>query len=273
MIDMTGTTFYKMSGSGNDFVMFDGRDVPSDGIPAERIVELCDRRLGIGADGLVVLTPEAEDRVRMDFWNCDGSRADMCGNAALCSTRLATTLGMVSPTGMQLVTRAGVFRTRIAGSGEGAELNLPDFALPVVPANQPLRPGETLGMLATCGVPHLAVVVDDLEAEDLMGRGRLLRYHPSSGPRGANANFVGRRADGSWQVRTYERGVEGETLACGTGAVATAVSLALAGLAELPLDLYTRSGRILRITATLSDGFARDVWLAGEGRRVFTGTL
>lgn len=274
MGEMTGTTFYKMSGSGNDFVMFDGRSVSQDAFTERRIVLLCDRRHGIGADGLVVLSPEADDRVRMDFWNCDGSRADMCGNAALCSTRLATTiLKMVPETGMQLVTRAGTFRTRIAGSGEGAELNLPDFALPVVPPDQPLRPGESLGMLATCGVPHLAVVVDDLEAEDLMERGRLLRYHPSSGPKGANVNFVGRTPAGTWQVRTYERGVEGETLACGTGAVATGVSLALAGQAQLPVDLYTRSGRILRITATLSDGFARDVWLAGEGRRVFTGTL
>lgn len=269
-----GATFYKMSGSGNDFVMFDGRSVSPDAFTPRRIVSLCDRRLGVGADGLVVLTPEGEDRVRMDFWNCDGSRADMCGNAALCSTRLATTvLQMVPETGMQLVTGAGTFRTRITGTGEGAELNLPDFALPVVPAGQPLRAGESLGMLATCGVPHLAVLVDDLEAEDLMERGRLLRYHPSSGPKGANVNFVGRDKDGGWRVRTYERGVEGETLACGTGAVATAVSMALDGRAELPLDLWARSGRILRINATLSDGFARNVWLAGEGRRVFTGTL
>jgi diaminopimelate epimerase len=271
---MAGTTFYKMSGSGNDFVMFDGRSVPAADITAARIVELCDRRLGIGADGLAVLTPDGPDRIRMDFWNCDGSRADMCGNAALCSTRLATTLAMVPPTGMELVTRAGVFRTRIVGEGEGAELNLPDFALPVIPQGLRLRAGESLGALATCGVPHLAVVVEDLETEDLMDRGRQLRYDPCLGPAGANVNFVGRTGpEGGWSVRTYERGVEGETLACGTGAVATAVSLSRFLGLPLPLDLYTRSGRILRITATLSDDRARDVWLAGEGRRVFTGTF
>lgn len=269
---MAGTTFYKMSGSGNDFVMFDGRTTPAADITAARIVELCDRRLGIGADGLVVLTPEGGDRIRMDFWNCDGSQADMCGNAALCSTRLATTLEMVAATGMELVTRAGTFRTRIVGNGEGAELNLPDFGMPVNPAGLQLRSGESLGALAVCGVPHLAVVVEDLEAEDLMERGRQLRYDRSMGPAGANVNFVGRVGD-SWRVRTYERGVEGETLACGTGAVATAVSLAQAGLDQLPLELWTRSGRILRITATLSGDRATNVWLAGEGRRVFTGTL
>lgn len=274
MATLAGTTFYKMSGSGNDFVMFDGRNVPAADVTATTIVELCDRRLGIGADGLAVLTPEGPDRIRMDFWNSDGSRADMCGNAALCSTRLATALSMVPPTGMELITRAGTFRTRITGSGEGAELNLPDFSLPVLPPGLVLRPGESLGALATCGVPHLAVVVDHLEAEDLMDRGRVLRSHPSLGPAGANVNFVGRdHPDGAWRVRTYERGVEGETLACGTGAVAAAVSLARYSAVALPLDLMSRSGRVLRITATLSGDWARDVWLAGEGRRVFTGTL
>jgi diaminopimelate epimerase len=271
---MAGTTFYKMSGSGNDFVMFDGRVVPAAEVTASRIVELCDRRLGIGADGLVVLTPEGRDRIRMDFWNCDGSRADMCGNAALCSTRLATTLGMAARTEMELVTGAGTFRTRVVGEGTGAELNLPDFPLPVIPATLRLKPGESLGALATCGVPHLAVVVDDLEAEDLMERGRQLRHDPSLGPAGANVNFVAQaEPTGPWRVRTYERGVEGETLACGTGAVATAVSLSRFLGESLPLELVTRSGRILCITATLSGDLAQDVWLAGEGRQVFTGTL
>ncbi len=270
-----GTTFYKMSGSGNDFVMFDGRNVSAADLTASRIVELCDRRLGVGADGLVVLSPESADQVRMHFWNCDGSEADMCGNAALCSTRLATSvLGLVPETGMRLITRAGTFRTRIVGDGAGAELNLPDFPLPAVPATLRLREGESLGALATVGVPHLTVVVEDLERPDLMDRGRSLRYDAAVGPAGANANFAARdRGGNAWRVRTYERGVEGETLACGTGAVATAVALAYAGVAALPLELYTRSGRILRITATLSDGWARDVWLAGEGRRVFTGVL
>jgi diaminopimelate epimerase len=264
-----------MSGSGNDFIMFDGRSVTAADLTASRIVELCDRRLGVGADGLAVLTPESAGQIRMDFWNCDGSRADMCGNAALCSTRLATSILSMAPvTGMRLVTRAGTFRTRIVGNGVGAELNLPDFPLPVAPAGLQLREGESLGALAVVGVPHLAVVVPDLEREDLMERGRTLRHDAAMGPGGANANFVARDPDGrSWRVRTYERGVEGETLACGTGAVATAVALAVAGEATLPLDLYTRSGRILRITATLSDGWARDVWLAGEGRLVFTGML
>jgi diaminopimelate epimerase len=264
-----------MSGSGNDFVMLDGRTTTEHQWPAERVRAVCDRRQGVGADGLVILTPEGPGRVRMDFWNCDGSRADMCGNAALCSTRLAVQLGMADPNGMLLVTRAGTFPSRpVAGEGELAELNLPDFPLGRRPPSLVLRSGESGGDLSTVGVPHLVLEVADLERADLMERGRTLRFDPALGPGGANVNFVARGGDrdkSSWCLRTYERGVEAETLACGTGAVAAAVSLARDGRASLPLEIRTRSGRPLRITATVSDGLATQVWLRGEGRLVFRG--
>lgn len=270
---MTGCRFYKMTGSGNDFVMLDGRHTRAEEWPAERIVALCERRMGVGADGLVILTPEPGNRVRMDFWNCDGSRADMCGNAALCSTRLAATLGLARPEGMELVTRAGTFPVRCRTEDEWAELNLPDFDLPEPPPGLPLAAGESSPSLTTVGVPHLVIEAADLESPDLMARGRTLRFHPALGPAGANVNFVAPGGGGRWCLRTYERGVEGETLACGTGAVAAAVALARAGRATMPLDLVTRSGRLLRIRATLVGQRAREVWLAGEGRLVFRGEL
>ena len=273
---LKGTVFYKMSGSGNDFIMLDGRHTAPSVWSPERIVELCDRRHGVGADGLVILTPESLDRVRMDFWNCDGSRADMCGNAALCSTRLASMLEMAPAEGMRLVTPAGTFPTRCRPGGSESELNLPDFPLPPVPTRIALRSGERGGMLATVGVPHLVLEVEDIERPDLMERGRALRSDPGLGPAGANVNFVSWVSQGSGEVcllRTYERGVEGETLACGTGAVAVAVLLAHTGSRELPLGIVSRSGKILHIAATLSGGFATDVWLSGEGRLVFAGIL
>lgn len=271
---LRGARFYKMTGSGNDFVMFDGREIPAERITTQDIVELCDRRHGIGADGLVVLTPEGGTRVRMDFWNCDGSRADMCGNAALCSTRLATRLGMVPGEDMQLVTRAGTFPTRVRAGETESELNLPDFQLPPRATGAHLRAGESCGFLATVGVPHLVLEVDDFEAPDLMDRGRALRSDPALGPAGANVNFVAHPENGRpVPMRTFERGVEGETLACGTGAVAAAVLLAHTGRAKLPVQILTRGGKVLHIGATLSDGLATNVWLAGEGRQVFTGTL
>lgn len=270
------TTFYKMTGSGNDFIMLDGRTTTIADWPTQRIIEICDRRHGVGGDGLVILTPEAPPKVRMDFWNCDGSQADMCGNAALCSTRLATNLGMVPKDGMKLVTRAGTFPTRTRPGETESELNLPDFALPSTPAPIALRSGERGGMLATVGVPHLVLEVDDIEQEDLMERGRVLRSDPGVGAAGANVNFVGGIGDGSggpYPLRTYERGVEGETLACGTGAVAAAVLLAHAGRENLPIDIRSRGGKILHIAATLSGAQATEVWLSGEGRLVFTGVL
>jgi diaminopimelate epimerase len=131
-------------------------------------------------------------------------------------------------------------------------------------------------MLATVGVPHLVLEVEDIEQADLMERGRVLRSDPGCGSAGANINFVGGVGNGSagpYPLRTFERGVEGETLACGTGAVAVAVLLAHSGRKKLPLDIMSRGGKILHIAATLSEGQATDVWLSGEGRLVFTGVL
>jgi diaminopimelate epimerase len=274
---MRGLVFHKMSGSGNDFVILDGRHTMAVDWPEERIRWLCDRRLGVGADGVVILTAEAADHVRMDFWNCDGSRADMCGNAALCSTRLSALLRLAPAEGMQLVTRAGTFPTRcVPGPGEEAELNLPDFALPAAPAGLSPGAGEAAVVLATVGVPHLVLEVSDLDRVGLMDRGRELRSHQALGRAGANVNFVAPSpgaGGAAWRIRTFERGVEGETLACGTGAVAAAVALVGAGRAKMPVTLITRSGLPLRIKATVASDKASNVWLAGEGRLVFQGVL
>ena len=275
---MRGLVFHKMSGSGNDFVVLDGRSTNPTDWAEDRIRWICDRRLGVGADGLVILTAEGAGRVRMDFWNCDGSRADMCGNAALCSTRLAAFLEIAPADGMLLVTRAGTFAARcLSAELEEAELNLPDFPLPTTAAALAPGPGESGLALATVGVPHLVLEVTDLERAGLMERGRRLRSEPALGPSGANVNFVSVRQNGQdgekWCIRTFERGVEGETLACGTGAVAAAVALVQWGRAKMPVTLTTRSGRPLRITATLSGSMATEVWLRGEGRLVFRGVL
>jgi len=267
--------FYKMSGSGNDFVMLDGRLTTPGEWPGERVRAICDRRDGVGADGLVVLTPEGPGTVRMTFWNCDGSPANMCGNAALCSTRLSARLGLAPEGGMTLATGAGPFPTRCVGKGELAELHLPDFAIPAEVPGMALAAGERWIRRAVVGVEHLVTRVDDLEGFDLPVRGREQRFHPAIAPKGANANFLGAPVTpgGPWRVRTYERGVEGETLACGTGTVAAAVALASLGETNLPLTLKTRSGRDLMVRARLEGGRAVDVWLQGEGRLVFEGVL
>lgn len=276
---MSSVVFHKLSGSGNDFVMLDGRTTRLEDWPRDRIAAICDRRHGVGGDGLVILDPVGPDAVRMTYFNSDGSEAPMCGNAALCSTRLAAALEMADPAGMTLVTGAGSFPTRCVGGGEFAELNLPDTDIPVL-VDIPLEAGEFSISLATVGVPHVACVVEDVAAVDLPARGREIRFHSKLPAGGANANFVSRASPSTgtggpeapeWTVRTYERGIEGETLACGTGTVASALALAVAGRADLPLRFLTASGRVLSVSATIEGARATNIWLAGEGRRVAMG--
>jgi diaminopimelate epimerase len=270
-----GTIVYKMTGSGNDFVLLDGRYTSRADWPAERVARLCDRRNGVGADGLVVLTPEGPGAVRMDYWNSDGSRAAMCGNAALCSTRLAVYLELAAPGELCLATDAGAVQARCEPEGDQAEIRLPDFGM--APAEGAgvcgltPGPGERWLAIATVGVPHLVIRVDDIEAVDVVGRGRPLRHDRRMGPGGANVNFVAAPAapGDPWLIRTYERGVEGETLACGTGTVAAGAALAARGEADMPIRFRSRGGEELVVRATLDAGTASDVWLGGQGKLVF----
>lgn len=268
-----GILFYKMTGSGNDFVILDGRSTTPDRWPAERVRAICDRRNGVGADGLVILTPATSESVRMSYWNSDGSHGVMCGNAALCSGRLAVHLELVAPGEFCLITDAGVVRVSSETNGDSAEINLPDFDAPVEVRSLAAGPGERWLMLGTIGVPHIVIRVADVEAVDVIGRGRELRSHPGAGPEGANVNFVSPPAgrDGAWLIRTFERGIEGETLACGTGTVAAALALAGRGEAQLPVRFRSRGGPELRVRAQRDGSRVSAVWLSGQGRLLFRG--
>ncbi len=267
-------TFYKMTGSGNDFVFLDGRTASAGDWSAAEIAAICDRRTGVGGDGLVIATPEGPDGVRMVYFNADGSRAGMCGNAALCTTRLAARLGLAPGSGMLVHSDTGVLRTRCVGPGWGAELLLPDFRLPE-PVELPLLVGERWVVLCTVGVPHLVIGVDDLRGVDVVGRGRDLRHHAKFAPGGLNVNFIGptpRGGDAQWGLRTYERGVEDETLACGTGTVGAAFALATRTLDGLPVRIASWGGNVYSVAGRIEGQWAREPWLCGEGRLVFEGT-
>lgn len=269
-----GDVFFKLTGSGNDFVFLDGRWTSLTDWPAERIRRVCQRGTGVGADGLVVLAPgSAPGAVRFTFYNNDGTRAAMCGNAALCATRLAAVLELAPPDAVALETDAGLVRARcVPGSDDRSELFLPDVTDVRFPEIA-LDAGEEQIGFAVVGVPHLVVAVQDLEALDLASRGRALRHHAALAPGGANINFVSSNG-GAWAMRTYERGVEAETLACGTGAVACATVLGSAGIVTLPWAVRTRSGTTLSVTGELAGGAAlRQPRLNGEARLVFRGTL
>ena len=271
----TGTVFYKLTGSGNDFIALDGRNVPPDQVTPAVVTALCDRRHGAGADGVVVLDPRTDGDVHFafHFWNSDGSAGPMCGNGALCATRLATVLEMAPAGGeVRFSTQAGIHRGWVLGDNR-SEIELPDCDLPA--ANAPVAEAarERWAMVCTPSVPHLVLEVDDLDAVDLPVRGPGLRNHPALGPGGANVNWLASKGGSEWRMRTYERGVEGETLACGTGAVAAALSLGVLGRASSPVRIWTRSGLPLDISWTAKGKRATSIRLKGEGRIVFRGIL
>ena len=270
-----GRAFFKMSGSGNDFVMIDARSEPPGAMATPEVIgRVCARATGVGADGIVFLEQSSVADIRLTYLNSDGSRADLCGNATLCTTRLSVELGIGDPNGFQIETDSGVVAARMSGS-------LPEVDLPEVVDVRPTADGiptasgeQRIGF-ALVGVPHLVIACDDVSTVDVVGRGRPLRRHPSL-PFGANVNFVAPQpGTGRWRMRTYERGVEAETLACGSGSVATAILLASwsgdrAG--EQVVELVTSSGSPLRVTIR-RNGSAWFPTLRGEGRVVFHGQL
>ena len=264
-----------MTGSGNDFVMVDARHTTPEQWAAADIRAVCARGTGVGADGLVFVGPGTRpDSVRMIYFNSDGSRAAMCGNAALCSTRLAVRLGLGRPQGMTLETDAGTYESRCVSPDERAELHLAPVPPPAAVPGLILAPDEERAVLGTVGVPHLVLLVGDVSRVDVVARGRALRSNPCVGPAGANVNFVSRDGDSAWRMRTYERGVEAETLACGTGAVAAVCALAEWGLAQPPVTVLTWSGRPLAVRARKgSQGAYDDVWLGGQARLVVRGVI
>jgi diaminopimelate epimerase len=267
----TGRRFWKMSGSGNDFVVFDVRKEAAGALERpEAMQELCARGTGIGADGVVFVGNAGRSgaSLSMRYYNGDGSRVDFCGNATLCITRLASQLGIASAGGVAIETDSGVVPTRMAAGGP--EIDLPAVTVVAASVDIELEAGEQRIGFALVGVPHLVVRCDDIETVDVGTRGRALRRSDFLAA-GANVNFVSER-ENVWSIRTFERGVEGETLACGSGAIASAILLATWQRSGDETSLTTRSGRILRARLRREN----DSWmptLAGEGRLVFTGEL
>ena len=266
-----GQQFYKMTGSGNDFVVFTAAAGSVSHLENEEAIRsLSARGTGVGADGVVFLEKSGEGDVLMRYYNSDGSEAALCGNASLCSTRLAVDLGLAQGGGFVLHTASGALKARIRDGLPEVDLE-PVYDVKPDASDLGLRNGEARLGYACAGVPHVVVEITDIESADVTGRGSELRNHPALAE-GANVNFVSKRPDGSFTYRTYERGVEGETLACGTGAVATAILLSSWGESGKETTLWTRSA--LPLTVTLRR--EKDSWLPslrGEGRLVFEGTI
>ena len=270
--------FWKMSGSGNDFVFFDARSNHGTRDALETTADisaLCAPHLGIGADGVVFIAESADALFAIRYYNADGSRASLCGNASLCAAQSAVKLGLASREQMfHFMSDAGRIAASIDRDGVASVRLAPVTSLEA-DAPEGLAPREERIGYAVVGVPHLVVLVGDVSAIDVAGRGRILRYGTVRAPEGANVNFVSRGpTPGDWRIRTYERGVEGETYACGTGAVAAAACLQAWELAPHDADvrLLTASARVLTVRFP-HDARTEFSELSGEGRVVYDGVL
>lgn len=237
--------FWKMNGAGNDFVVVDNRSLSLE-LTRERIAHLCHRQRGIGADGLLAVEPpQGDGQYRMRYYNADGGEAEMCGNGARCFARFTDLLAGGNLESVQFETEAGMIGAQLVGTQVRLSLSEPHA----------LQTGLTLAVgdealavdFINTGVPHAVVFVDDLENTDVVRLGAALRYHPHFSPKGTNANFVKVIAPGHIAIRTYERGVEDETLACGTGMAACALIHHLHTGCDSPVKVDVKGGDTLEV--------------------------
>jgi diaminopimelate epimerase len=266
--------FWKMSGSGNDFVLIDNRRSLFPRAVSAWAKKLCHRQEGIGADGLLLLEKSKKAEFRMVYFNADGSRASMCGNGARCISWFAHEQGLVS-TKFDFETDAGLVSASVHDHvaeitmGEANDYR-PDLLVRVANRTLPIA-------FLNTGVPHAVCFVPQVDSIDLPTLGRQLRYHRVFEPAGTNVNFVQRLNEHSLKIRTYERGVEAETLACGTGVTASAIAASLKGWVHTPVRCLTQGGDTLevRFQAHPSD-FKRPatcVSLKGPVRVTFKGEI
>ena len=251
--------FWKMTGAGNDFVLLAGLPKGRTGHALARV--LCDRRFGVGADGLLVLSRNKK-AVRLDYWNADGSAA-FCGNGSRCAALWAAEHGWVRGKSFVLASNRGPLQVVLTGKGR-AQVKMPSPHSLVLGKRLALNGKKLAVHYVDTGVPHAVVFVNDITKTNVKELGKALRFHKAFGKNGANVDFVQFKA-GVAHLRTYERGVEDETLACGTGVVAAAFVARALGLAGSPVAVKVRGG------ATLTVSFDDGARLEGPGLTVYSG--
>jgi len=268
---MAKIPFTKMSGCGNDFILVDNRKavVPKDA--GAWVARICPRRFGVGADGLILVEKARGADFRMRFFNADGSEAEMCGNGARCVARFAHQLG-IAPRRMSFDTVAGRIGAEIVGPNHvRITMTNPKRLETDIRVTAGGRP-RTVHFVDT-GVPHLVVWVKNLDRAPVVRVGRLLRFQRRFQPAGTNVNFAKVTGPQSVGIRTYERGVEDETWACGTGAVASAViAFALGSVSDQPVTIQTRGG-VLEVGFQRRGRGYRQTYLQGPAEVVYSGHL
>ena len=265
-----GIPFLKMHGAANDFVVIDHRGTTLPAPLGPLVVRLCDRRRGVGADGVLLLESDPELDFAMRYLNADGRPAEYCGNGARCLARVALELGLGRAGSVRFRTDAGVQEARRAPGGDAIELHVGRLEAAGEPVAVMAAGRELRGRFVRAGVPHFVVGVPRTETAPLAEWGPALRHHPRFAPEGTNVDLVTRLGPGRCAMRTWERGVEGETLACGSGAMATAL-WAVAEGETAPVRVLTAGGDELLVTLAAAGAGAYDVRLTGPAEVAFRG--
>ena len=263
--------FVKMSGSGNDFILIDHRKpiLQRDRMSAFA-QQVCRRRVSVGADGLIFIEPSKKADFKWQFFNADGSEAEMCGNGSRCVARFAY-LKKIVKKDMTFETLAGIIHAEV--KKDTVRVQLTKACGLRTNITVPLDRSTRTGHFINTGVPHLVYLSDHLDTEDVDGVGRKTRQHEIFKPEGTNVNFMQIDGPHRLRIRTYERGVEGETLACGTGAVAAALIAAALGKASSPMTVMTRGGDRLVVSFMREGEQFTDLHLEGKAEVVCEGML
>jgi diaminopimelate epimerase len=263
--------FYKMSGSGNDFIVVDNRDrIVDETDLLNFIVKVCRRKMSVGADGFILVENTEGADFKWRFFNSDGSVAEMCGNGARCVARFAYLNG-IAGSEMSFETGAGIVEAQVAG--ESVKIKMTDPSDLKTDYTLELKDRSISVSSINTGVPHVVIVTDTLDDVEVVKMGREIRFHDMFAPAGTNVNFICPIKDDTIGVRTYERGVEDETLACGTGSVAGALIMARKMKIDAPIHVLTRSGVNLKIYYKEKDATYQDIYLEGDARVIYRAKL
>ena len=268
---MDQITFYKMSGSGNDFIIIDNRNsvVDEKDLP-DFVARVCRRKMSVGADGLILVEESESVDFKWRFFNSDGSQPEMCGNGARCVARFAYLNG-IARSKMSFETIAGIVSAEV--KNDRVKIKMTDPADLKVNYILELENGPLSLSSVNTGVPHVVIAVDNLDDVEVVRLGKEIRFHDSYAPAGTNVNFICAGNDNTISIRTYERGVEDETLACGTGSVAAAVVAACRSGTKSPINVMTRSGESLCVYFKEKEGKFYDTYLEGDARIIYKGEL
>ncbi len=268
--------FFKMTGSGNDFIIIDNRMGKFDTKEAQRLAKMaCRRKLSVGADGLILIENDDEVDFAWTFLNSDGSIAEMCGNGARCAARFCFLNGIVKNQKMTFRTLAGFIDAEVLG--DRVKVKIPGISDLQTDIALELKEGEFVPVhFVNTGVPHVVFFVkslDELELIDVRDVGRTIRFHEKFQPAGTNVNFAYVESPQMVYIRTYERGVEDETLACGTGSIAVAIIGRAKDMTDSPVSVKTRSGEVLTIYFTYNDGVFDNIFLEGPALVAYDGFM